>query len=176
MDINEEIIEVLKEYSIKKDDGICYLLSLFYGYKPSYIPNELKIKVNITKIVVDKGGNLHWNVPLFDGQETTFDWVEKEYIEMFHNKNPKKGRYKRECIGRMKKLFAKDPSIRKEEVIGATVLYLSETDPTYIRKPHFFIEKGVGVNKIQDILDWIDRYREAQEPEEEGRNVSRRLQ
>ena len=30
MEINDEILEILSEVKIQKDDGICYLLSLFY--------------------------------------------------------------------------------------------------------------------------------------------------
>lgn len=176
MTINEELLEILKDNSINKSDAICYLLSLYYGYKPTYIPRELKIKINTTKIIVEKDGNLHWNIPLFEEQEVGFEWVDSEYIELFKERKPSEGRYKRECIKRMKALFAKHPDIRKDEVIGATILYLSATDPTYIRKPHFFIQKGQGVSKIQDILDWIERYRETKEPEEENRTITRKLQ
>ena len=49
MTINSRILEILEEARIRKDDGICYLLSLFYGYKPDYIPEILKQKMNITK-------------------------------------------------------------------------------------------------------------------------------
>jgi hypothetical protein len=176
MTVNEEIIKTLKASKIRLGDGICYLLSLYHGYKPTYIPEELKTKIHISKIVVEKDGNLHWNVPLYNDQITNFDWVESEYINKFYEKNPARGRYKRECIKRMKEFFAENPDVRKDEVIGATTLYLSQTDPDYIRKPHFWISKGVGVSKQQDILEWIERYREATEPEEENRSVTRKLQ
>jgi hypothetical protein len=36
--------------------------------------------------------------------------------------------------------------------------------------PHYFIEKGIGADKTQTILTWIDKYKELQE-EQEGRNT-----
>lgn len=176
MTINEDLLDVLKDHSINRDNAICYFLSLYYGYKPTYIPREFKIKINTTKIVEEKDNNLHWNIPLFEGQETGFEWVDTEYIELFKERKSSTGRYKRECIKRMKDLFAKNPDIRKHEVIGATILYLSATDPNYIRKPHYFIQKGSGVTKIQDILDWIEVYRDKEEAESEERSVTRTLQ
>ena len=155
MTINSRILEILEEVRIRKDDGICYLLSLFYGYKPDYIPELLKQKMNITKIVVEEHGSLRWNVPLFEEQETAFDWVKTEYVELFRDSG--KASHSREAITRMKKLFAKNPDIRKEDVIKATEMYLYNTESKYVRYPHYFIEKGTGAEKTNDILEWIDK-------------------
>lgn len=155
MTINSRILEILEEAGIRKDDGICYLLSLFYGYKPDYIPEILKQKINITKIVVEERGDYKWNVPLFEEQQTAFDWVKTEYVELFRHVG--KASNSREAIARMKKLFAKNPDIRKEDVIRATEMYLYNTDSRYVRYPHYFIEKGSGAEKTNDILEWIDK-------------------
>jgi hypothetical protein len=160
MEINEEILEIFKEVKIYPADGICYLIAVFYGYKPHYIPADLKVKVNASGIYGVKGGNLHWNVPLFKNQETGFDWVKTEYVQMFKEHNPTRGGHVREATARMKRLFAKNPDIRKDDIIGATRMYLINTDSQYIRNPHFFIEKGTGGNKTTDILDWIDKHKE----------------
>lgn len=159
MKINDEIQKILKEYNIPKGDGICYLLSLHFGYSPSYIPDKLKHKINSSGIVKPDKTGLKWKTPLFEGGQTAFDWVKTEYVVMFKNRNPDKGGKVREATERMKKLFAENPEIRKEEVIEATRMYLSNTDPKYIRFPHFFIKKNSGANTIHDILDWIDKYR-----------------
>ena len=159
MKINEQILEIFSEFKIYPPDGICYLISLYYGYEPTYIPEDLKIKMNATGIISEKDGNLHWKIPLYDEQVTAFDWVKTEYVPLFKAANPERGGKVREATARMKKLFAANPEIRKEEVIGATKMYLNNTDFRYIRFPHYFIEKGKGADKIYDILDWIDKYR-----------------
>lgn len=169
MEINSKIIEILKEYNIFAADGICYLIAIFHGYHPTFIPDDIKKKINLTGIVVEKDGSVHWNIPLYKGQETAFEWVKTEYEPMFKNANPDKGGHVREATKRIKSLFSKHPEIRKEDVIGATRMYISNTNPKFIRLPHFFIEKGRGVSKINDILDWIDKYKLTKD-QQVGRN------
>ena len=159
MRINPEIKKILKEFGIGEAEGVCYLLSLHFGYQPAYIEDHFKQKVNITKIVVPDDGSLKWNIALFQGQEVAFAWVKDEYTTLFSDKNRSRGGKVREATSRMKRLFAENPDIRKEEVIGATRMYLNNTDSDYIRFPHYFIEKGRGGEKTQDILDWIEKYR-----------------
>jgi hypothetical protein len=167
--INEEILEILKEFNIPRDDGICYLISLYYGYTPSYIPGDLKVKLNMTGIYRVVNNDIDWKVGLFKGQETAFEWV-RGYCDMFKESNPSRGGKVRETTARLKKLFAKNPDIRKDEVIGATKMYLLNSDSTYIRFPHYFVEKGEGASKTSDLLDWIDKYRLKLE-QEVGRNA-----
>jgi len=159
MTVNEQILEVFKEFKIFPSNGICYLIALYHGYDPTYIPDLLKQKVNATGIISVKDKNIHWNIPLYENQVTAFEWVKTEYVAMFKAANSDKGGNVRESISRMKKLFAKNPDVRKDDVIGATRMYLLNTDVRFIRNPHYFIEKGVGVNKTSDILDWIDKYK-----------------
>lgn len=158
MEINDEILEILEEYKIRREDGIPYLLSLYFGYNPTYIPNDIKLKVNLSKIVEVDGTSFKWNIPLFAGQEIAFEWVRTEYVALF--KAVGKGTHHREATDRMKRLFAKHPDIRKEEVLGATELYLY--NDKFPRLPHYFIEKGKGGERTQDILEWIDKYRDSQ--------------
>lgn len=156
MEINSEILTTLEEFKIRREDGIPYLLSLYFGYNPTYIPDDIKLKVNLSKIVeADKAG-FKWNIPLFEGQEIAFEWVKTEYVELFRPYG--KATNVREATERMKRLFAKNPDIRKEEVLGATELYLFN-ESNFARLPHYFIEKGKGGERTQDILDWIDKYR-----------------
>jgi len=177
MNINEDILEILTEFRIQKDDGICYLISLFYGYNPSYVPDDFKKRMNITNIYeaekISKNGDVtsyKWNIPLFEGQQTAFDWVKTHFCEAFKEHNSSRGGKVREATARMKKLFAKNPDIRKEDVLGATRMYLLNTDPDYIRFPHYFIEKGDGATKTSDLLDWIEKYKLSIE-QEQGRTA-----
>ena len=172
MTINLKIKEILKEFGILPDDGIPILLSLYYGFTPSYIPQALILKMNLTKIVVQSKTGLQWNIPLFEGVETAFEWVLTEYLQIFETVG--KNKFKRECVTRMKKLFRENPEIRKEEIIGATEMYINNTDPKYVRNPHYFIEKGSGGDKTQDILEWVEKYQTAQN-QLKGRDESRQL-
>ena len=45
----------------------------------------------------------------------------------------------------MKKFFATYPDVRKDEVIDATVMYLQNTNRTYVRNPHYFILKVLDI-------------------------------
>ena len=171
MTINSKITEILSEVGINKNDGLSYLLSLYYELKPTYIPEELKIRMNMTGIYRQDETtkeDLQWLIPLFSEQQTACDWVKTEYIELF--KSVGKGTHSREAITRMKKLFASNPDIRKEDILGATRMYINSTSPTYVRLPHYFIEKGTGGDKTQDILEWVDKYRLSIE-QSEGRNT-----
>lgn len=174
MKLNENIKPVLESFGIIYEEAIPYLLSLYFGFNPDYIPDYIKQKVNITKIVEYSGNEFKWNIPLFEGMEPVdnrWSWVITEYIALFAKIG--KGTNKREALTRMKRLFATNPDIRKEEVLGATEMYLYNTESKFVRLPHYFIEKGVGGDKTQDILEWIDKYRLTQENGE--RDVSRRL-
>ena len=163
MTINEKVLEVLDEFKIPRDDALCYLVSLFYGYSPSYVPDSLKQKLNTTKIyVVDNmaKNSYKWNVPLFDNQITAFDWVKTEYNVLFKEVNQERSGFIKESVLRLKKLFAKNPEIRKDDVLNATKFYLANTDSKYIMSCHYFIEKGTGLDKTETLLTWIDRYKE----------------
>lgn len=162
--INKKLLDVLKEYKITPDEAIPYLVSIYYNYNPLYIPIELKRKINSTGIVYERNGEIEWKIGLFEGQETTFSWVKDEYVPLFKDANSEKGGGVRESIARMKKFFSENPDIRKDEVIGATKLYLANTDPKYIRKTYYFIFKGSGISKISDLYDWVQKYRESEKP------------
>ena len=175
MTINSRILEILEEARIRKDDGICYLLSLFYGYKPDYIPEILKQKINITKIVVEERGDYKWNVPLFEGQQTAFEWV-KDYCQLFKDANPARTGHVREATSLLKKLFATNPEIRKDDIIGATKMYIRNTDPKYIMFPHYFIQKGIGASKTTTMIDWIEKYKLAEEQEKGRESITNTMQ
>lgn len=160
MTINEEIYPVLKEYGIVREDGIAYLLMRYFGCKPTFIPDSLVTKINMTGIIyMDKNNTLQWKIPLFNEQETAFDWVKKEYQQLFKDANPDKAGNGNTCVRLMKAFFAANPDVRKDEVIEATKMYIKNNDPQYIRFSHYFISKGKGLNKIEELKDWIEKYR-----------------
>lgn len=160
MIINSEILNLLRKFKIREEEGLCYLLCLFYRIElPSFIPISLTEKMLLTNIFVYEDKKINWIVSLWEQENTQFDWVEKEYIPLFTSlgKTP----YKKECLDRMKKFFFTYPDIRKEEVIDATKLYIRRTENKFIRQPHYFISKGVGVQTISDLLQYVYIYRES---------------
>lgn len=160
MKINEEIINTLKDYSINPDDGIPVLLSLYYGYNPSWIPNLLLKKIYLTNIIEDDKGIIIWNTPLFEDIVNKFEWV-KDYRNAFRSKNKERGGTLKACIERFRKFFFENPDVTLEEVKQATNLYLnSVTNYEYLTSAHYFISKGKGVDKVNSLEAWIEIVRE----------------
>ncbi len=163
MTINSEILNLLKTFKIREEEGLCYLLCLYYNIElPAFIPSSLIEKMFLTKIFTYENKKINWIVPLWEQENIQFDWVKKEYIPLFTSL----GRvpYEKECLERMKKFFSINPDVRKEEVINATKLYIKNTETAYIRQPHYFISKGVGIQAISDLLQYIYLYRESTKP------------
>ena len=161
MEINDEILKILKNSKLNVNNSLCYLLSLYFECPSTLIPDDLKLRVNRLGIIENENGTIKWNVPLFDNIEVHFNWVVTEYIPLFKLYNPIRAGFQKETVKRMKNLFAKNPEIRKEEVIEATKMYLSNTNPMYIKCCHYFIQKGVGNEKTEEILNWINLYKES---------------
>lgn len=163
MIINEKLKEIMQALDIPYAEGMSYLIDCYFDTVTRYTPSELKKQIDESGIFDINGSKvLKWNIPLFQGQEVKFNWVETEYLPIFPSFIVGKTKYLRESLARMKKLFAENPELRKEEVIEATKLYMqNQTNTKFIRLPHYFIQKGVGVAKIQDILTWVDAYRGA---------------
>lgn len=175
MNINTKVINILDDYKIHKANAICYLISLYYGYEPDYIPDSFKMKMNTTRIYeMDKNNSLQWNVPLFDEQKTKFEWVKSEYVALFENANQKKRGNGNDAVRRMKRFFVDNPDIRKEEILGATKMYLMNTSSDYIRLSHYFIYKGKGLEFTSDLLEWVDKYRISKQST--GTSITNRMQ
>lgn len=71
MKINPKVIDILTEYNVPIDDGVTYLLSLFFGYNSkNSIPDTIKQKVHLTGIISVESKMVVWKIPLFEeGQE-----------------------------------------------------------------------------------------------------------
>lgn len=160
MTINNEIKAILRQADISLDDAIPYLMSIYFGYTPSYIPDGLKSRINRTKIIVrdEESQDVKWNVPMFEGQEIKFEWVETEFMKLFAEVNKERKGVKKTAIARMKKFFAENPNYRKDDVMEATKMYLrSVEDTTYVKTSHKFITEGAGASKFSMLEDWLEK-------------------
>lgn len=157
MKLNETISETLKDYKIDPKEGIPFLLCLYYGFSPSYMPPELQKRVMATNIVQGSLNDLTWNIPLFEEQMTGYEWV-KDYVAVFKKLNPSVPGSVTESTRRFKKFFAKNPQYTVEDVKGAVNLYVkSLNDPNYISWPHYFINKD-GNSLLEA---WLETYVES---------------
>ena len=160
MEINQEVLEILKEFRIGKDAGILCLLGIYHGLDvDTVVPEEVVKSINLTKIVERDYSTktITWNVPLFIGQETAFNWV-MDWMDGFSRINTERRGSVRDAVPRMKAFFAKYPEYRKEDVIKATELYFASIkDPKYLMKSHKFIFDGVGAMKKSTLLEYCEK-------------------
>lgn len=156
--INPLILETLTSFGITHKDGIPYLLSVFYGYDPSYVPDMLKRKILTTNIYRNTSTGIEWEIPLFEDQLTNFEWV-KSYVKEFKDVNPSVPGSVAECTRRFKKFFAQNPNYTVEDVKQALKLYKrSLNDFKYISWPHYFINKD-GYSLLET---WIQEHKKQQ--------------
>lgn len=164
MQINPQIRSVLTEFNIPVEDGLAYLLSIFFNCRPSYTPQLLVQRMNVTNILgIDSNREVIWHIPLFINGEAIdkWKWVLEWNLE-FKRINSKRSAVGRDAITRMKAFFADNPDVRKEEVLEATKMYFKTlTSSEYLISSHYFISKGVGRDRTSALLGWIEKYREA---------------
>ena len=163
MKINDEIIDRLEDADVPVNDGLSYLLSVYFDCVASTVTNTLIKKIHLTKILgLNKDKELVWNTSLFQDREKElpWKWVIDEYREMFKRVNEKRAGPKKASVTRMKKFFSESPEVRKDEVLGATKLYIRNlTSPHYITSAHYFISKGRGSDRVSGLEDWVDKYK-----------------
>lgn len=160
MVINNDIKETLKEFKINVDDGLLYLLGIYFKLDVDNTCKEETIKaVNLTKIV-EKTFNdqvYKWNMPLFEEQQTEWDWVIKGYNKMWDKYPDRKGASK-DVLSRMQEWFKKYPEYRKQDVQKATEAYFKTvTSPQYVKNSAKFIFEGVGATKMSHLLAWCEK-------------------
>ena len=162
LNFNSEIKTIFDRHSISLHDGLSYLLCLYYGTDPSYIPIELERKILSTGIVTKEysSDTLQWNISLFEETENNFEWI-VEWMEMFRRVNPERKGLKTDVLKRMKVFFANNPAIRKEEVFKATENYLgSLSSSMYCKKSHKFIYEQDGSSML---LDYVEKLKERED-------------
>lgn len=159
MEINQEVYDILKEFKINKSEGILCLLGIYYKLDVEKTCSEETIKaINLTKILskdYGSGGVITWNVPLFQGQQTEWDWVTK-YNDMW-NINRERKDSNPDVLRRMQEWFKKYP-YRKEDVQRATIAYFKTVkDVQYLKSSAKFIFEGIGGSKKSDLLKWCEQ-------------------
>ena len=178
MVINKEVKSLLTQNGIKVKDGIAYLLSVYFDVVPEYVPVALSQKIIKLKIFEwdVKTSTLRWNISLFSGEETKFDWV-TQYRDAFRKRNPERGGTLSACVARMKKFFAENPEVRVEEVNHAVGMYfLSVRDNQYLISAHKFIYSQSGAMKTSPLEEWIEKYREIAQEVDERTSLNNTLQ
>jgi len=164
MTLNKDVFSILEEFRIDRDQGVLCLLGIYFGLDIETTCKEEVIKaINLTKIVekdyVSK--TLNWNIPLFEGQETAFEWV-KDWMESFGRTNPERRGSHRDAISRMKDFFKRYPEYRKEDVYKARDLYLSGLNSAqYCMHSHKFIFDGAGAMRKSTLLAYCERVNRA---------------
>lgn len=169
MELNSEIFELLKVHNIPLNQGIPYLLAVHFGYSDSPIfESNLKKKIQTVGIFelkyIDKVYRPVWEIPLFAGKNpmsNDYKWIHK-YLELFEQNSDHIGDFKT-CLVRFQNFLTAHPDVEINEIRKATVMYLRETDRRYIRKPHYFIKKGVGKEATEDLYEWILKVRKREE-------------
>ncbi len=164
MEINPRIKEVLIEFNIDVQDGIAYLLSIYFDCRPSYTPPILIQKINVANLLHFNGKELVWLVPLFEGvssdsiTDEKWKWV-NEVRDMFGAKNPARKGPKSAVLSRMKAYFSANPDVRQSDIIGAVQMYLHQVDSNYVTSTHYFITKGNGPAKVSLLEEWVEKYK-----------------
>lgn len=164
MKINPQIRAVLTEFNIPVEDGIAYLLSIFFNCRPSYTPQLLIQRMNVTNILgLDANREVIWHIPLFVDEDLQDRWLWViQWNAEFKRINSKRKGPDKDVVTRMKAFFADNPDVRKEEVIEATNMYFkSLSSADYLISSHYFISKGVGRDRTSALLGWIEKYRES---------------
>ena len=155
--INSKVKEILSLNRIDSHDGLSYLLCIYYGLEPTYLPETLKNKVLASKIITKdySTGEIIWNEALFEESVKGYEWV-KEWMDLFKQVNPARRGVKSYVITRMKRFFVNNPEIRVEQVMDATKKYLSTVDnPAYCKNSHKFIYEADGSSMLESYIDQI---------------------
>lgn len=182
---NERIMELLHEGL--EDEELLYLLSLYYKLEVKSIPDEVIRSVNLLKIVDRdyEGDNIVWNIPLFkdDNQEVIADenwgWI-LDYRELFAYIRSSARGDKQATINKMKRFFAANPHIRKQDVMTAANKYIedfknSNSGLQYLQQADYFISKNalvegkmVETSKLKMYIEMIQAEAKQQEQDKEN--------
>ena len=81
---NPEISKILRDKNIPVNDGIAYLVILYYQIECNFIPPILESRILSSGIVtVDYTSNtVVWKVPLFGEEENGFEWI-SDWMDLF---------------------------------------------------------------------------------------------
>lgn len=171
MKLNPELRKIFDEFNIDPAMGIFCLLSIYHVIAIkgdlAKILEPVMMQINVAKIVDKdyKSNTLIWNVPLYEGEENEWSWIDKEYRPLFKSVNKLKGGSSSSCIRKMKEFFKKHPAVRKQDVIEAAKLYITtERDPMYLQQADYFISKNSDnkssfTSRLEQYLELVNEVR-----------------
>lgn len=167
MEINPRIEDKLEGKVSNFDACILTMLAIHFNLKSAIHISEKMEELLLKNSLIEKlpGGGYKNLIHPIGREDERFEWVKSEYVAMFKEKNSRKGGHIKESANRFKKFFKENPQYGKQEVLRATRLYLDSTDYQFIRFPHYFISKGSGDNRVEEILTWIEKLEELDELE-----------
>lgn len=177
-EFNPQVHEKLRENNIESafdtNEALLYLLSLYYDLPAICFNQEIIRKTNLSKIV-ERDYNKQdttpkWNINLFQEEEKieeAWDWVDKEYRNLFGKIRLDAKGDKNGCTDKMKKFFSANPEVRKEDIILATKLYLdpfmaNTQNIKYMQRADYFISKkieGTKTSRLEQYLEQLKTYR-----------------
>lgn len=160
MVINKAIKDTLRAYEIPQTEGILCLMVIYYELPMPDILNsalgDIMRQINISHIVERDYSTetVKWNIPLYGGEDTTWDWVNSEYREIFKKIRPDRAGSPTSCLKRMKDFFKAHPEVRKEEVLKAALMYVASVDdPQYLQGADYFIIKSSNTGGMTSRLE-----------------------
>lgn len=169
MNINPVIKQTLGLYNVNEAEGILCLLSLYHNLNEHIVPEMIHKQINLTKIVerdYNKPGSIIWNIPLYENEVviTEWDWIEAWRLLFGKLRNDAIGN-KKSCDTKMRKYFAEHPSVRMQDVIKATMLYLTpyynkKKDVAYLQRADYFISKIIKAEGGTEYNSRLDMYLE----------------
>ena len=122
------------------------------------MPKELERKVLACGIVSKdyKTNDIVWLMPLFEESVTGFEWV-TDWMDLFKSVNPSRRGVKKEVMTRMKRFFINNPTIRAQDVVEATKLYLKGVDNAqYCKSSHKFIYEIDGTSMLLGFVGQLE--------------------
>jgi len=172
--VNPELKERLNDFEIPINDGVNYLIGLYFDHVASVFPVKLRKQVASTKIFSYKNKTIEWKVPLFvDVDMNNSSWINDEYRALFKDINKERAGPKRAVEERMLLFMANNLSYTKEDILDATRLYVqSLSSPEYIKSAHYFIYKGTGKSKTSMLEMWLERLEDVSVSTQKGNDNS----
>jgi len=165
--INPELIKAIESKNFYVVDCLAVLFCIDSLQEiPSYVPSQLVYYLDLAGIIKkNSSNNFELVFPLYEEQEKNstdlkWDWV-KEWRDMFKSAYSERAGSTTTCIARMKTFFSENPEVRKEDIFGATMLYLeSVQDAKYLTTSHKFIYDGAGKSRNSKLEEWVEKYKE----------------
>ena len=169
LSINPQITKICAEHDLDSEIIILVLLAHYFNTVPesfkTVYEEEIKVVHFLGIIALDDSFTniTKWNIPLFEKEivEDDWSWVITEFREMFKKRKYDAGGTVASCLDKMKKFFAKNPSVRKDDVIEAAKLYIKSTpDVRFLQKASYFINKNQHESRLSEYLEILKKMKE----------------